>query len=148
MTKFLTILSIAFLLTIKSNGQSIDSLKLLDKEIPEGYTLTKENNCISIQACIFYDNPEMYETLIGKLKSKQIQNFDSKKDKGSIMYFEFEEDFKGEGFLGRLLWGGDKPTKEHPEEYYAKGNFLIIWSFKKASLITTTSKDKVKAVLK
>jgi len=147
MTKFLTILSIAFLFTIESNGQSIDSLKLSDKEIPEGYSLTKENNCISIQACTFYENPEMYEALIGKLKSKQIQNFDSKKDKGSIMYFEFEDGFKGEGFLGPLLWGGDKPTKEHPEEYYAKGNFLIIWSFKKGSVITKTSKDKIKGIL-
>jgi hypothetical protein len=148
MTKFLTILSIAFLLAAKSNGQSIDSLKLLDNEIPEGYTLTKKNNCISIQACIFYDNPGIYGDLIGKLKSKQIQNFDSKKDKGSIMYFEFEDGFKGEGFLGGLLWGGDKPTKEHPEEYYAKGNFLIIWSFIKGSLMATTSKNKVKAILK
>jgi len=148
MTKFLTILFITFLSTIESNGQSIDSLKLSDKEIPEGYSLTKENNCISIQACTFYENPEMYEALIGKLKSKQIQNFDNKKDKGSIMYFEFEDGFKGEGFLGPLLWGGDKPTKEHPEEYYAKGNFLIIWSFKKGSVIAKTSKDKIESILR
>ena len=148
MTKFLTILSVAFLFTIKLNGQSIDTLKLSDKEIPEGYSLTKDNNCISVQACTLYDNPEMYGALIGKLKSKQIQNFDSKKDKGSIMYFEFEDGFKGEGFLGGLLWGGDKPTKEHPEEYSAKGDFLIIWSFKKGSLVTKTSKDKIKATLK
>lgn len=148
MTKFFTVLSVVFLLTIKSNGQSIDSLKLSDQEIPAGYVLTKDNNCISIQACTLYDNPEMYGALIGKLKSKQIQNFDNKKDKGSIMYFEFEDGFKGEGFLGGLLWGGDKPTKEHPEEYYAKGNFLIIWSFKKGSSVTKTSKDKIKAILK
>jgi hypothetical protein len=89
----------------------------------------------------------MYEMLIGKLKTKRIQNFDNKKDKGSIMYFEFEDDFKGDGFLGGLLWGGDKPTKEHPEEYYTNGKFLIIWSFKKGSLITKTSKDKIKAIL-
>jgi hypothetical protein len=148
MTKFLTILSAAFLFTVKSYGQNIDSLRLSGKEIPEGYTLTNHNNCISIQACAFYDNPEMYEAIIGKLKSKQIQNFDSKKDKGSIMYFEFEDGFKGEGFLGGLLWGGDKPTKEHPEEYYTKGKFLVIWSFKKGSLVTTTSKNKVNSVLK
>ena len=148
MTKLLTILFAAFLLTIQSNGQSIDSLKLSDKEIPEGYTLTKSNNCISIQACTFYGNPEMYGALIGKLKSKQIQNFDSKKDKGSIMYFEFEDSFNGEGFLGGLLWGGDKPTQEHPEEYYAKGNILIIWSFKKGSIVTKTSRDKIITALK
>ena len=135
------------MLNFKSYGQSIDSLKLGAKEIPEGYTATEVNNCISIQACTLYDNPELYGMLIGKLKTKQIQNFDSKKDKGSIMYFEFEDGFKGEGFLDGLLWGGNKPTKEHPEEYYAKGNFLIIWSFKKGSIITKISRDKVKAIL-
>src|SRR5687767_5465204 len=99
MTRFLMVLSFAFFSLIESHGQFIDSLKLLDKEILEGYALTESNNCISIQACIFYDNPNLYEPLIGKLKSKQIQNFDSKKDKGSIMYFEFEEGFLGEDFL-------------------------------------------------
>ena len=148
MTKLLTILSVVLLLTIQSSGQSIDSLKLSDKEIPEGYTLTKTNNCFSIQACTFYDSPDMYQALIGKVKANQIQNFDNKKDKGSIMYFEFEDGFKGEGFLERLLWGGDKPTKEHPEEYYAKGNFLVIWSFKKGSVVTKISKDKIIAALK
>jgi hypothetical protein len=148
MSKLLTIFSIVFLFTIVSDAQNIESLKLTDKEIPEGYTLTKDNNCISIQACTFYDSPQMYEMLIGKIKNKEIQNFDSKKDKGSIMYFEFENGFEGEGFLGGLLWGGDKPTKEHPEEYYAKGNFLVIWSFNKGSAVVKASKDKVKTILK
>ena len=148
MIKLLTLLTFAFCITIKANGQDIDSLQLTDKEIPENYFLTKDNNCISIQACTFYNNPEIYGMLIGKLKSKKIQNFDNKKDKGSIMYFEFEDGFKGDRFLGGLLWGGDKPSKEHPEEYYAKGNFLIIWSFKKGSLLTKTSSDKIKVMLK
>ena len=64
------------------------------------------------------------------------------------MYFEFEDGFKGDSFLGGLLLGGDKPTKEHPEEYYAKGNFLLIWSFKKGSLVTETSKDKILTIIK
>ena len=148
MTKLLTLLTFAFFLSIKSDGQSIDSLLLSDKEIPAGYTSTNENNCISIQACTFYKDPGMYGVLIGKLKTKKIQNLDNKKDKGSIMYFEFEDGFKREEFLGGLLWGGDKPTKEHPEEFYSKGNFLVIWSFRKGSLIKTVSKEKVKAFLK
>ena len=135
-------------MTIKTNGQNIDSLQLTAKEIPENYSLTKDNNCISIQACTFYEDPGIYGMLIGKPKAKRIQNFDNKKDKGCIMYFEFEDGFKGDGFLGGLLWGGDKPTKEHPEEFYEKVNFLIIWSFKKGSLITKTSRDKIKATLK
>jgi hypothetical protein len=147
MSKILTLLAFVFLFASRSDGQSMDSLKLVGKEIPENYALTAKNNCLSIQACMLYDNPEIYGTLIGKLKSKQVQNFDNKKDKGCIMYFEFEDGFKGEGFLDGLLWGGDKPTKEHPEEYYAKGKFLIIWSFKKGSLITKTSKDKITKML-
>ena len=94
MTKFLTILFITFLSTIESNGQSIDSLKLSDKEIPEGYSLTKENNCISIQACTFYENPEMYEALIGKLKSKQIQILTVKRTKALLRTLNLKTDLK------------------------------------------------------
>lgn len=148
MTKLFTLLAISFFLSITTNGQNIDSLQLFDKEIPEGYILTNSNNCISIQACSFYENPGMYEMMLRKIKTKKIQHFDQKKDKGSILYFEFEDEFKGEGFLGGLLWGGDKPTKEHPEEYYAKGNFLVIWSFKKGSPVTKASLQKVRALLK
>lgn len=148
MIKILTAVSLTLLFFCNVNAQNIDSLKLSGKEIPEGYKITKDNNCISIQACTFYDDPGMYEMLIGKIKSKSIQNFDSKNDKGSIMYFEFEDDFKGESFLGGLLWGGDKPTSEHPEEYYAKGKFLVIWSFNKGSAVVKASKEKVTTILK
>jgi len=148
MSRFLALLSFSLFLSLSSNCQTIDSLKLTEKEIPENYVLTKENNCISIQACTFYESPDMYSALIGNIKSKQIQNFEGKKDKGAIMYFEFEDNFKGEGFLEGLLWGGSKPTKEHPEEYYSKGKFLVIWSFKKGSPLALASKNKIKAILK
>ncbi|MCL2130856.1 MAG: hypothetical protein FWH36_00145 [Lentimicrobiaceae bacterium] len=149
--KFVAILSVVLLAAVKLNGQSIDDLddlKLSGNEIPQGYSLTDEDNCISIQVCIFYKNPEMYEMIIGKLKTKQIQNFDSENDKGSIMYFEFENDFEREDFLKGLLWGGSKPSKEHPEEIYVKGKFLIIWSFQKNSEIVKKSKEKIKKILK
>ncbi len=148
MKRLFTLLAFAFFFIVKTNGQTIDSLLLTNNEIPEKYSLTKDNNCISIQACTLYENPEIYGALIGKFKTKRIQNFDNKKDKGCVMYFEFENGFKGDGFLGPLLWGGDKPSKEHPEEYYAKGKFLIIWSFKKGSIITQTSREKILKMLK
>ncbi|HXU26846.1 MAG TPA: hypothetical protein VN698_06405 [Bacteroidia bacterium] len=148
MKKHHILVTLLLLFSVGLFAQNLDSLKLTGAQIPEGYTLTKTNNCISIQACTFYEDPGMYGMLIGKLKNKTIQNFDSKKDKGSIMYFEFQDGFKGEGFLGPLLWGGDKPTKEHPEQYFAKGNFLIIWSFVKTSPIIKPSQAKVKGILK
>lgn len=91
----------------------------------------------------------MYEMFIGKIKKKEIQNFESKNDRGSIMYFEFDKEFKGAGFLDGLLWGQPmKPTKEHPEQFFTKGNFLVIWSFHKGSAIEKISEEKVKRILK
>ena len=136
------------LVAVKLNGQSIDDLKLSENEIPTDYSLVDENNCISIQACTFYEKPEMFEKIIGKLKEKQIQNFNSKKDKGSIMYFEFEDNFEREDFLKSFIWGASNPTKEHPEEIYSKGKILIIWSFNKGSKIAERSKNKIKKILK
>ncbi len=72
MHKIFTTLFIAFLLVNTSNAQTIDSIKLSVKEIPEGYALTAKLNCISIQACTFYNNPGTYEMLTGKVKEKQI----------------------------------------------------------------------------
>lgn len=148
MKTFLIILTFAFLTSLSVFGQNIDSLKLLDNEVPVGYRSSKENLCISIQARTFYDNPSMFEMIIGKVKSKKIQSFESEPDKGSILYFEFADVFKGESFMKGLLWGEDKPTIEHPEEIFSKGNILVIWSFKKESPIKKVSMDKVKAMLK
>ncbi len=149
MKKLTTTFIFNFFLIVNTYSQTLDSLKLSSKETPSEYTVSNTDNyAISIQARTFYKNPAMYGALIGKFKSKDIQNFESKNDKGSIMYFEFEDGFNGEGFLEGLLWGGDKPTKEHPEKYYTKGNFLIIWSFHKGSSVEKLSEDKIKMILK
>jgi hypothetical protein len=135
------------LLLVDLSAQSIDSLKLTKNDLPKEYSFTNTSNCISIQACIFYDKPEIYESIIGKIKRKDVQNFESKKDNGSIMYFEFEKDFEQTGFLEGLLWGGDKPTKEHPEKYKVYKNILIIWSFNNGSPLEKISENKIKKLL-
>jgi hypothetical protein len=129
-------------------AQNFDKLMLTENEIPNEYKLTKESKCISIQACTFYENPGMYSVLIGNVKSKEIQNFENKKDSGSIMYFEFEKDFEMQGFLEGLLWGGKKSTKEHPEEFFVWKNILIIWSFSQNSELKKISKEKIGLALK
>ena len=149
MKKYLIIFIICFSIPALTTGQQLEDLKLTETEIPGQYSVSLKNNCISLQACLFYDKPEMYEMLIGKIKKKEIQNFESLKDNGSIMYFEFENGFQGAGFLDGLLWGESmKPTNEHPEKYYSKENYLVIWSFNKGSLIQKLSEDKVKQLLK
>ncbi|MFH6943300.1 hypothetical protein [Flavobacterium sp. FlaQc-50] len=136
------------LLTTNLFSQTIEDLKLKNKEIPKSYIVNQGNVCISPQACTFYNDIETYSNIVGKLKSKQIQSFKSKTDSGSIMYFEFEQVFKGDRFLQGMLWRKDgEPTEEHPEEYLAKGKFLIIWSFHSDSPIKEKSETKVETLL-
>ena len=141
--------SVAFLLLMCTNlfSQSIEKLKISGEELPKEYVMTKETQCKSVQACAFYKQTDLYSSFLGKVKSKEIQNFQSKKDSGSIMYFEFENDFDGEGFLKGLLWGSELPSKLHPEEFIAKGKFLIIYSFEKDSELKKLAQNKQKLLL-
>lgn len=142
-------LSVLFLLlTTNLFSQTIADLKLKAKEIPKSYALNDGNICITPQACTFYNDIETYANIVGTVKSKAIQSFKSNGDRGSIMYFEFEHTFKGERFLQGLLWGKNgQPSDEHPEEYLAKGKFLIIWSFHPDSPVKEKSETKIDAIL-
>ena len=137
------------LLTTNIFSQTIADLKLKPKEIPKGgYTLSDGNICVTPQACTFYNDIETYSNIVGTVKSKAIQNFKNKADGGSIMYFEFENRFKGDRFLQGLLWGKEgQPSDEHPEEYLVKGKFLIIWSFHPDSPVREKSEAKIEAIL-
>jgi hypothetical protein len=138
----------AILYSFNTSAQTFEKIKLTENEIPTEYKPTNESQCISIQACTFYESPDMYEAIIGKLKSKDIQNFENKKDSGSIMYFEFEKKFEMESFLKGLLWGGNKATREHPEQIFVKDKILIIYSFPLKSSLVEVSKKKVETELK
>ncbi|MDX6189723.1 hypothetical protein SGQ83_10200 [Flavobacterium sp. Fl-318] len=147
MKKTILFLSCLFLST-NVFAQNFEKLKLNENEIPVDYHLTNKPKCISIQACTFYNNPDLYSALIGKVKHKEVQNFENKTDSGSIMYFEFENNFEMQGFLEGLLWGGKKSTKEHPEDFFVKDNILIIWSLAEKSLLKKVSKEKIELELK
>lgn len=137
-----------FLLTTNLFSQTLADLKLKPKEIPKGYTPIDGQICVTPQACNFYTDIETYSNIVGTVKSKAIQSFKNKTDRGSIMYFEFDHVFKGDRFLQGLLWGKDgQPTDEHPEEYVAKGKFLIIWSFRPESTIRKKSEAKIETIL-
>ncbi len=135
-------------ISIFSFAQNIDSLKLADNEIPAGYSKSEELLCVTPHASSFYNMTNSYESFLGKVVKKSFQSFGKKGDQGSILYFEYENDFKGSGFLDGLLWGQDlKPSKSEPDDYYAYGKFLVIWSFNLKSEIKKISKTKVIATL-
>lgn len=143
------LLSTLFLLfTTNLFSQTLADLKLKPKEIPKGYIANDGNICVTPQACNFYTDIETYSNIVGTVKSKAIQSFKNKGDKGSIMYFEFDHVFKGDRFLQGLLWGkAGEPTDEHPEEYVVKGKFLIIWSLKADSPLKEKSETKIETLL-
>ena len=73
--------SITFLFFITANlfSQSLEKLKLSNEELPKEYKLTDEPQCQAVQACSFYKQADMYR-FIGKIKTKEVQNFESKED--------------------------------------------------------------------
>lgn len=140
----ITIFTAIVLFTITVRGQELQKVKLTDTELPAGYKASPKMLCKSVQAFSFYEQTGLYEHMLGAVKHKEYQSFESKGDKGTILYLEYEEDFAGETFLQGLLWGeSNKPTKAHPEEYLIQGKHLIIWSFAPNSALKQLSKDKV-----
>jgi hypothetical protein len=145
-TIYLTFYLIATIISAK--GQNLDSLKLTESEIPAGYTKSNELLCKTPHSLSLYQQMDMFESFLGKLDHKDFQSFDKKGDSGSILYFQFQKEFTGQGFLDGLLWGSDnKPSKSEPDEYYVKGNILVVWSFNYKSTLKSISKEKVQKVL-
>ena len=142
-----TLITLTLLLTLVSTlsfAQRIEPLKLAEEEVSADYKRTESILCKSIQAALFYKSPEMYSMILGDVVEKGYQSYDKKGDKGTVLYFVFDEDITDNAFIPGLLWGSaGKPTKAHPEEYIAKGNTLVIWSFDKDSTVKKLSKEKV-----
>lgn len=131
-----------------AKSQSFDSLKLKDSEIPAGYKKSNDLLCRTPHASSLYDQANMFEVILGKVDRKDFQSFDKKGDSGSILYFQFQKDFTAQAFLAGLLWGSDgKPGKSEPDEYFAKGNILVIWSLNFKSTIKSLSQQKVQKIL-
>ena len=151
MNKNICLFTVAALLLLLASFKSLDenraltlsALLLEESELPAGYSLNDKQLCKSVQAASFYKQVNMYESFLGTVKEKKYQSFESKKDKGTILYFQFEEDFDQTAFLEGLLWGGSKPSKAHPEEYLVKGDVLIIWSTDQKSELKKLSRSKI-----
>jgi hypothetical protein len=148
MKKLFTLTFLLTLIATISFAQGIEPLKLTEEEVSEDYERTENILCKSIQAALFYKSPEMYSMILGDLVEKGYQSYEKKGDKGTVLYFIFDQDITDNAFIPGLLWGSvGKPTKAHPEEYIAKGNTLVIWSFDKSSTLKKLSKEKVAKVL-
>jgi hypothetical protein len=147
MKKTLLLLTALFCFSMSfSQTITVDSLKIKSESISEEHTVLKELQCQSIQSKLLYDNPSMYSFILGNVKEKGYQTIKFKGQTGSILYFIFDKETSGsKGFIEGLLWGGSKPTKEHPEEIIMYGNVMIIISYPyKSEAITYFKKVLIK----
>jgi hypothetical protein len=144
MRKQFTLTFIFTLLSTLSFAQGIQALKLNEEEVPSEYSKSEKLLCKSTQATILYKNPEMYSMFLGEVVEKSYESYEKKGDKGTVLFFVFDKNITDNAFIPGLLWGDPgKPTKAHPEEYLAKGNILVVWSFDKDSTLKKFSKEKV-----
>lgn len=97
MKKLICTILIGIITTI-SFGQTLDTLKLTDTEIPMGYKISNELLCVTPHVKSFYNQTDLFESSLGKIIKKQFQSFSKKGDTGSILYFEFENEFKANSF--------------------------------------------------
>jgi hypothetical protein len=113
-----------------SQSKAIDSIQIKMTEISDEYKTYEKLECQAIQSKLLYENPDMYSFILGETLDKRFQTFEYDGKKGSILYFEFDQDAEnGKVFIESLLWGGKKPNKAHPEQIITKGNVMIILSF-------------------
>ncbi|NDK55225.1 hypothetical protein [Pontibacter fetidus] len=145
MNKIFTLIIILGLTISITKAQGIDALKLSETELPANYKIADKLYCKSIQVATLYNSPQTYSFLLGNMVEKSFQSFESENEKGSVMFITFDKDVsESDSFIEGLIWGSSgKPTKAHPEEFLAKGNTLVIWSFERKSPIKDLSKDKV-----
>lgn len=127
-----------------SQSNLIESFQIKPAEISTEYKLLEKLECQSIQSKLLYENPDMYNFILGKTLNKKFQSFEYKGSKGSLLYFEFDRDPENaKGFIEGLLWGEKKPTKAHPEIIITKGNLMIILSFPFKSEISKELTDLI-----
>ena len=135
------------LITTISWVQGIEGLKLTDADIPRDYI--KLNEIISeSRAATYYKRTDVYSSMLGEVVKKDFQSFTSKKDSGTIFYFEYRNKFDAEEYLKGVLIGDDAPSKARLTEYLIKDNILIVWRFsKKSSKLKSISKEKIKSLI-
>ena len=91
MKKLIGILFVIVGFTLLSFGQKSDSLKLMEAEIPAGYSLSSNLICKTVHASSFYNQTGLYASFSGNL---------------------IEKDFSGEAFHKGLVWGGAEKSSK------------------------------------
>ena len=123
----------------------LSMLHLSESDLPEGYQFSEVLACKTSKLNSFYKNVNNYSDEIGQVAFKGFQSIESDSDKGSILYFQFQDPKGLQNFLNDYLWGKEgKASEKRPDEYMILAeNFLILWSVNLDSPIKGISKLKI-----
>ncbi|PJZ76311.1 hypothetical protein [Leptospira neocaledonica] len=100
---------------------------------------------LSNQVLLFYERPEIYEQIIGRVEKAHISLQCGKKI-SSILYFKFPNASladKNLGFIESLIWGKEGISKLHPERIQKYSNIIAIFSSSDSSVIDYLQLGKV-----
>ena len=114
---------------------TLDGLKVRAADLPKGLELVDGARCVSVQATLLYETPAQHG-ILPEPKATLCQSFaQDGKTAGCLFAFEYATDVEEQTrkFVTGLLWGGDGPSAEHPEQMVIRGPFLIVVSFPKGS---------------
>lgn len=113
-----------------SKTDHFEDIKLNEDDL-RGYDMQYILHYYSQQQVIFYENPEMHESVLPKVVERYTQSVCKGDTEGTIFYYYFDRKIESrKGFFEGLFYGEDgKPSKEHPETFICKGNILVVFSY-------------------
>src|SRR5579871_3657183 len=134
----LTTSAVLLLVTVMSApafAAGIKDVILSPDKLPSGCKTIDGQYPVDIQISILYDY-KVYKDLLPELADKLAQSFECDGEKASLFFFQYKSSgdrTKSEHFIRPLLWGGDKPSREHPELIKEYDNILVIVSARKTA---------------
>lgn len=112
----------------------IDKILVRVAELPEHVKLVEGMPTVSRQPRSYFEtaDPAEPKSIIPIPKRKKCQSFTAEGGQpGSVFLFEFAEGDvnRARAFLPGYLWGGDRRTRQHPEELIVHENMVWVLSF-------------------
>ncbi len=132
-----------------ASSSKISHLLFSDGELPDTM-VGKDLIAKSIQVMYFFLKTDTYNTALPPLAEKDIQSFETKSEKGSMMIFRYERTIESaKDFFTGLFYGHYKtPSEDNPEEFILKKDTMIIFCFEKGSALGNKVKKRVLEKLK
>lgn len=127
-----------------------EKVKFTEKDIT-AYKLQYVRHFYSRQQVIFYNNTDIYESVLPKLEEKYTQSICTDNEEGTVFFYYFADnlDSKSESFLKGLFYGAEGvPSQDNPEQFLIKDNMLIVFSYQYKSKVIDALKAAVSGKLK